>query len=533
MKMRNESGLVARIGNGRLAALAGAAFLTSIAGAADFIGPTSYSQAGDGPLPLGGIGPIVVHTFESKEPPVGMQILGATTRMLGNSVDADDEILDGDGSTGHSLELLGAAMFLPDVDALGGAPTRFGVVVTDSIPDGGGVASLSVGGGEPLAFVRITVIDVNNQQSTYDFPAASLANNAGDDLFIGVVVPEGIASVNVSSSFPTVKIDHLQYDSAAALPQQFNRDDFDGDRRSDIAWYRSPGQKCAIWNVIGTAVSGAYTSIAPPSSTARIVGTGDADANGRADILWYDPSNGRYSIWFMSGFAASATLIDRYVSEAWVPAAYIDIDGDLIADVVFRRTEGGQTKIAVWLMAADATIRQGQLTVLDGAYDELFVGFLNGDNLAEAMLRKTAAGPDQGAIYIASFSGAALGTPSRILALGGAVEPAVDIGYKIAGLADTDADGDDDVIWRSPTGGVERWEMRALRVESKAVVWANTTNYWSIAAFPDFDADGKRGIFFRGLNGETWRWELDGDTITASDPLNTVILPWKVTSMQH
>jgi hypothetical protein len=539
MKMRNDSQGCGRVSAAvRLAGFTAAGMACALASAAEFIGPLPYSQSGDGPLPLGGLGPIVVNTFETEEPLVGMQVFGATTRVLGDSVDADDEILDGDGSTGHSLELFGAAMLVPDASALGGAPTRFGIVVTNSLGTGGGGgggkgdASLSIGDGGPQAFVRITVVDVNMVQSTYDFPADSFGSNATDDQFIGVVVPEGIASINVSSNFPTVRIDHVQYDSAAALPQQFVRDDFDGDRRSDVAWYRAPGQKCAIWNVLGTTVTGAYTGIVPPSSTARIVGTGDANADAKADIFWYDPATKRFTVWFMNAFAATPVQIDRVVSESWIPVSFIDLDGDLVADVVFRKTEPGVTKIAVWLMNPNATIRQAFLNTLDGEFAGAYVGFLNGDTNGDILLRKAAGEPDAGALYVASFAGSILSTPTRMLSLAGAQEPAVAADYTIAGLADTDGDGVDDIIWRTPTGGVERWDVRALRVESKALVWASTTFYWSIVGFPDFDGDAKRGILFRGRNGETWRWEMNGNAITASDPLRTVITSWKTAGMQ-
>ncbi|MFM7134555.1 MAG: hypothetical protein ACKO0W_09595, partial [Planctomycetota bacterium] len=76
-------------------------------------------------------------------------------------------------------------------------------------------------------------------------------------------------------------------------------------------------------------------------------------------------------------------------------------------------------------------------------------------------------------------------------------------------------------------------DIRALRVESKALVWANTTFYWSIVGFPDFDGDGKRGVLFRGRNGETWRWEMNGNAITASDPLRAVNTVWKTAGMQN
>jgi hypothetical protein len=231
----------------------------------------------------------------------------------------------------------------------------------------------------------------------------------------------------------------------------------------------------------------------------------------------------------MDDGAEAAYQIDRHVDEDWTAVAFTDIDGDRRADVVFRRTRDGETDVAVWLLDG-AAIREGLLTTLEGEFEECFVGNFDTDVGGEMLLRRLNSG-EAGAIYVAEFNGAALGTPARIRFMSGEVAPIVSPEFVIAGVADTDGDGIDDVLWRGPNGSVEHWRMHERGIERYSVIWSATSNYWSIAAFPDLDGDGQRGILFRGRAGETWRWELKGTEIHESGPLRGVEPAWRTPNL--
>ena len=134
---------------------------------------------------------------------------------------------------------------------------------------------------------------------------------------------------------------------------------------------------------------------------------------------------------------------------------------------------------------------------------------------------------------MSEFTGSSIGTPSRVLTSSGSAEPLVDVSYSIAGLADITGDGVSDVLWRGPTGSIVSWQMKNRAIESKSVLSAGATNYWTIASFPDFDGDGTQGIFFRGGSGETWSWRMQVGVITQSNALNTVQTAWKTVGTQH
>jgi hypothetical protein len=506
-----------------------------IASAATFPRVNGYRSDSDSPAVAAGLASIlVVDRFEIPANSLGLSVSSGVP-TVGNSVDFDDNSLDGVGATGKSLALGAWFPFEPsnatmnfDAGVLGAAPRFAGLVVTNA-------SGVDNPDGSPAQIpVTLTVYLTDGSSIQQVFDILSAENNSLDDVFIGVDLGAdalvGVDSINVSAATP-IQIDHVQYTGVAAFASQFVKDDHNGDGRSDVAWFYEPGRKSAVWNVNLGAVSGGYTSIDPGSADQELVGTGDVDADGKADMLWYNESTKFYTIWRMNGLAASATTINRYVGEDWKPVAFNDIDGDRKADCVFRRTTAGKTEIAVWLMDGP-TIVQGVLTTFNAEYTAAFVGNFDADIAGELLLRKGGNGIDAGALFVSQFNAGSVTPPTRMLNAGGQQEPVVPQSTAIAGVADTDGDGIDDLILRNSTS-IDRWKVGAMAVQSKAVIWAGTGPYWQIAGFPDLDGDRRRGILFRGNGGETWSWDLNGAVIVRSAALNTVDPNWTIAKRQN
>jgi hypothetical protein len=181
-----------------------------------FLGPAPYLSAADSPFDLSGLGTtFFLEDFEDYHgisPGIYESFTGGTS--LGASVDADDGLLDGDGSDGWSVTGGGGfcsagtcgynVIFQFNDMAFGRYPTKAGLVVT------AGASDLSI-------FIRVTdalgeVADLDI--SDYSYTSQSVA----DDLFFGVVSPVGITEIGVfhilrRPPFPQnlLKIDHLQY----------------------------------------------------------------------------------------------------------------------------------------------------------------------------------------------------------------------------------------------------------------------------------------------------------------------------------
>ncbi len=141
---------------------------------------------------------------------LGVTIDGGILRDPSNftdSVDADDGVIDGSGTDGHSYwQLQGTEGFTIsfDEDALGGLPAQVGFAWTDGNVDG---------------LFRLEAFDANGV-SIFEAVLGNLVHTGTteEDRFIGVEFAGGIASLFLSTSFGGIEIDHLQYASIVPLP---------------------------------------------------------------------------------------------------------------------------------------------------------------------------------------------------------------------------------------------------------------------------------------------------------------------------
>jgi hypothetical protein len=130
-----------------------------------------------------------------------------------DSVDGDDGVLDGVGSTGHSLYsnwINDSLTFTFDEAVLGTLPTHAGVVMTDigynaPIPYFGPVTLEAFGpGGDSLGTLLLIFGDGHDQ------------GEGAEDRFLGLFNPEGISGLTISTNNFDWEVDHLQY---AAVPE--------------------------------------------------------------------------------------------------------------------------------------------------------------------------------------------------------------------------------------------------------------------------------------------------------------------------
>jgi hypothetical protein len=137
---------------------------------------------------------------------------------LVDSVDEDDGVIDGFGSSGGSLYSGGSLRqidFTFSAAALGALPTHAGIVWTDvGFTDG------------PLGFgdVRFEAFDAigNSLGSTGPFLLGDGLANGGtaEDRFFGVAYTGGISSIRISMPGSSDwEVDHLQYGIASTVPE--------------------------------------------------------------------------------------------------------------------------------------------------------------------------------------------------------------------------------------------------------------------------------------------------------------------------
>ena len=201
-----------------------------------FLGPTPYLSAADSPFDLSGLGTtFFLEDFEQspRSPPfttpgieeTGFAVVwggGLSQFVQADSVDADDGLIDGDGSAGHSLHgvlrLIGGstgthAITLEfDSLALGGLPSEFGFVLTDT--GTGGFFTFEAFDRSEALVGRVSGPFVGDGE---------VIGATAEDRFFGVTHADGIGSLIIALNGPLdeflqLEIDHVQYGQIVPEP---------------------------------------------------------------------------------------------------------------------------------------------------------------------------------------------------------------------------------------------------------------------------------------------------------------------------
>ena len=184
----------------------GAALCAGARADSTFYGPIPYLSAQDSPFHdeiLAGTD--FLETFECNSVVApGVAVTGGSVigpSGVTDSVDADDGVIDGSGTGGHSILGDGAGIiFTFDQTVLGALPVEAGIVWTDG-GFGCDVTFEAFGpGGVSLGSLTATAQGDN-----------SFSGTTGEDIFYGVFDPGGIESIKISDSIGGLEADHLQY----------------------------------------------------------------------------------------------------------------------------------------------------------------------------------------------------------------------------------------------------------------------------------------------------------------------------------
>ncbi|MBL9150289.1 MAG: hypothetical protein JNM94_16490 [Phycisphaerae bacterium] len=198
-----------------------APLLSSVADAATFVGPIPYLSVADSPLDVGDP-TFILETFEDDL----FNVAGVTSNLdsnavigpggLTDSVDADDGVIDGNGSNGHSFfsgSGSGGVTFVFDAAILGSLPTSVGIVWTD----GAGTTLLEAFGPGDVLLGSIGPSAIAD---------GSFFGTTVDDHFFGVTDEGGIAKIRISNSSGGIEVDHFQFAFGGKCP---TTPDLDGD----------------------------------------------------------------------------------------------------------------------------------------------------------------------------------------------------------------------------------------------------------------------------------------------------------------
>ena len=195
-----------------VAALAMAGFATATHADPIYFGPTTYQQFADSPLSGASFSYFFLETFEDGlfNTPGVVASAGVVNppNMFVDSVDGDDGVLDGSGSTnGYSFYPIETGVtFSFDAAVLGTLPTFAGLVWTDI-----GYNSPTPYFG-PVTFEAFGPLGVSlGLLGPIDRGDGSDVGEAAEDTFFGIYNSAGISAIRMTTDTSDWELDHLQY----------------------------------------------------------------------------------------------------------------------------------------------------------------------------------------------------------------------------------------------------------------------------------------------------------------------------------
>jgi hypothetical protein len=333
-------------------------------------------------------------------------------------------------------------------------------------------------------------------------------SNRGGELFILNGQGDILRQVALPYGDPNGAVGELAFDGAFAAPTVA---DVDGDGEPEILC----GTVYA--GLVVYDLPGATAGAAPwPTGRGDFARTGwtrssagvqrmDLSGDGKPDILWQNQVSGYLYVWFMNGTTATG---QGYLTPSWMPTAWqvraiADFNADSSPDLLFHNQVDG----SLYVHFMHGAVRTGgsSLSPSGVAPDWQIAGVadFNADGKPDLLWRHSASGQ----LYIWYMDGT--------MAIGGASpNPAtVPTPWEIRGLADFNGDGRTDILLHNQsTGSLYAYFMDGItRIGGASLSPSGVPPQWQIRQVADFNGDGKPDIVWHDQTlGSLYVWFMDG-----------------------
>jgi Bacterial lectin len=232
--------------------------------------------------------------------------------------------------------------------------------------------------------------------------------------------------------------------------------DFGGSSKGDILWRNKVTDQIDIWLMEGTTITAPVTIPFKPGLNWDIVGVGRFKGeSGPLGIVWQDSNDGHVDIWewdfanqkvnLTSGGTGSIKITGGGVAtpgSVWKVQGVGDYDGDGVSDLVFRNSNSNA--IVVWgIDGTSGLVVKTPYAIsqtIGSSFKVVGSGKFDGNSTTDIIFRDDAA--DRTLIWTLAKNGTTLtATPVEF-----ALKPGSN--WRIQGLADFNADGKTDIVWR-------------------------------------------------------------------------------------
>ncbi len=286
------------------------------------------------------------------------------------------------------------------------------------------------------------------------------------------------------------------------------RNDYNGDRRSDLIWRNLATGVNAIWLSANRDTQQPVTAITGLSW--KIAGSGDFNGDARADILWRNETTGANAVWYSGNSASSQSLVG-VTGMAWKIVGTGDFDGDGRSDILWRNASTGANTI--WKSGNQAT-QQAVTGVTDVNWRIVGVGDLDGDGKSDIVWRHNNSGANS--VWRSGNS-----------TLAQNLTTVTGMAWKIVGVGDFDGDGKADLLWRNTSNGSNTY-WRSGNYANQVAMPAITDVGWITAAVGDYNGDGRADVVWRHTsNGSNAVWYSANHTL-AQNLVSVTDQNWKI-----
>jgi uncharacterized protein YkwD len=289
------------------------------------------------------------------------------------------------------------------------------------------------------------------------------------------------------------------------------KNDFGGDRRSDILWRNTDGT-VATWQINDSTLQ-STAIISKPTSDWIIQDSGDFNGDGKSDILWRN-TDGRVAIWQMNGNSIQSAGVVSDPSNDWIIQDSGDFNGDGKSDILWRNTDG---RVAIWQMNGNSIQSAGVIVNVTNDWVIQDSGDFNGDGKSDILWRNT-----DGRVAIWQMDG------NAIQSAGIVSDPTND--WIIKGVDDFNGDGRSDILWRNTDGRVAIWQMDGNAIQS-ATVAGYLTSDLIISGTGDYNADGAADILWRSTNGTVATSRINNGVISNYSSVTSADSSWQIASV--